>query len=164
VNTRTDPPLYVESQTLREQPIVPMVAFLGLVPIAFLAPIMVTGVAAILLLILIGVAKLTVVVRAEEIDITYRPVHRRQIPVSEISEHEAVGDGATPSGKAGQGMKSPSRIYNRAYTLTGYKGVRVILTNGQTILIGSRTPQRLAQAIDRMRMQAQPSVADEPHK
>jgi hypothetical protein len=85
-------------------------------------------------------------VNADTLTIRYAPFMTRQIPLDEI---------------AGFGVRTYDPVHEyggwgirmwfggqRAYNVSGNRGVDVILHNGDRILIGSQRPRDLAQALD----------------
>ncbi len=95
--------------------------------------------------ILFLLLKLIVTVTDEAVDIYFRPITRRTIQVSEISEVKSR-------------TYSPLREYGgwgirgfgskRAYNVSGDRGVELTLTDGRIVMIGSLRPDDLARAID----------------
>ena len=88
--------------------------------------------------------RLTVIVMDDVIDIHFRPLTRRTIPVADVIQVEAR-------------TYSPLREYggwgirglgsNRAYNVSGNQGVELTLFGGRKALIGSQRAEELAQAI-----------------
>ncbi len=88
--------------------------------------------------------RLTVMVTDGTIDIHFRPLTRRRIPVADVAHVEAR-------------TYSPLREYggwgirglgsNRAYNVSGDQGVELTLFDGHKVLIGSQRAEELAQAI-----------------
>jgi hypothetical protein len=88
--------------------------------------------------------RLIVTVTDQAIEIHYRPLTRRTIPMAEVTHAEAR-------------TYSPLREYggwgirgmggNRAYNVSGNRGVELTLTDGRKVLIGSQRPDDLARAI-----------------
>jgi hypothetical protein len=88
--------------------------------------------------------RLIVTVTDESIDIHYRPLTRRVIPMAEITHAEAR-------------TYSPLREYGgwgirglggrRAYNVSGDRGVELTLTDGRKVLIGSQRADDFARVI-----------------
>ena len=89
--------------------------------------------------------KLTVTVTGEAIQIHYRPLARRTIPISEVAQAEAGT--YSPLGEyGGWGIRGFGR--NRAYNVSGRRGVALNLTDGRKVMIGSQRAEELARAIE----------------
>jgi hypothetical protein len=88
--------------------------------------------------------RLIVTVADEVIDIHYRPLTRRTIPMTEVTHSEART--YSPLREYGgwgiRGMGS-----NRAYNVSGDRGVELTLLDGRKVLIGSQRADALADAI-----------------
>jgi hypothetical protein len=92
--------------------------------------------------------RLIVTVTEETVDIHYRPLTRRTIPVADLTRVEAR-------------TYSPLREYggwgirglgsNRAYNVRGDQGVELTLLDGRKVLIGSQKAEELALAINTAR-------------
>jgi hypothetical protein len=79
---------------------------------------------------------------------------KRRVPFSAIASARAVTyDAARDYG--GYGIRSSSE--DRAYIVSGDRGVRIQLADGSQLLVGSGQPEALADAIARARTSAQPS-------
>lgn len=89
--------------------------------------------------------KLTVTVTDDAIDIRYRPLTRRTIPLSDVAHAEArtyaplreFGGWGIRGGMGGK----------RAYNVSGDRGVELVLSDGRKVMIGSQRADDLAQAI-----------------
>jgi hypothetical protein len=88
--------------------------------------------------------KLVFTVTNESIDIHFRPLTRRKIPIAEVTHVEA----RTYSpiwGYGGWGIRGFSS--NRAYNVGGNRGVELVLKDGRKVMIGSQQADNLARAI-----------------
>jgi hypothetical protein len=84
---------------------------------------------------------LTTVVRAGEILVSYPPLANRSIQLSEVTEVRAVT--YRPFGDYwGWGVRGRRR--NICYTVRGNRGVRLELTEGRRVLLGSQRAEELA--------------------
>lgn len=93
------------------------------------------------------IAKLTTEVREDALYIKFYPFHRSpiKIPYKNIEEyHPKKYNPVLDYG--GWGIRNGNK--EKAYTVTGKKGVRIGRSNGQPILIGSQQPHKLIDAID----------------
>lgn len=89
--------------------------------------------------------KLDVTVSAEAVDIYFRPLTRRVIPVDQIAHFRART--YSPLGEyGGWGLRGLG--HNRAYNISGNQGVELVLMDGRIVLIGSRRAEELAEAIE----------------
>lgn len=92
--------------------------------------------------------RLVVIVRPESIDIDYRPLTRRSIPMDTIVGVEAR-DYRPLAEYGGWGIRGwGNRI---AYNVRGNRGVDLTLIDGRRVLIGSQRANELATAILAMR-------------
>ena len=91
-------------------------------------------------------AKLITEVRHDGIYIQYVPFHRthRQIAFTEINEYRASTYKPILE-YGGWGIREGR--HGTAYNMSGNKGVQLVLNNNRRILIGSRRPEELYQAI-----------------
>ena len=88
--------------------------------------------------------RLIVTVTEDSIVIHYRPILKREIPTSEIESHQARTYSPLRE-YGGWGIRGlPSR---RAYNVSGNRGVELILTGGDRVLIGSQRADELDRAI-----------------
>jgi hypothetical protein len=88
--------------------------------------------------------RLVVTVTGESVDIHFHPLTRRTIPMAEITHFEAR-------------TYSPLREYggwgirgfgsNRAYNVSGDRGVELTLKDGRKVMVGSQRADDLARAI-----------------
>lgn len=108
-----------------------------------------------LLLPLFGIAfplffmrlRLIVAVRSDHLEIRYVPMTRRKIAFDDIERAEPRT--YRPIAEyGGWGIKGWSRR-KMAYSVSGNQGVLLHLRNGNTIMIGSREPRKLARALER---------------
>jgi hypothetical protein len=111
----------------------------------------------VLLLLLFGVGGpwlvwtygLVVAVDAEELRIQFRPLWSRRVAIADIAEVEACTYRPLRE-YLGWGIRYlPGRGW--AYTVQGNRGVRLRLHSGARILLGSRSPEQLAAAIEAAR-------------
>jgi hypothetical protein len=88
--------------------------------------------------------RLVVTVTDESIDIHFRPLTRRTIPMADVTQVEARTYAALREyggwGIRGWGGK-------RAYNVSGDRGVELTLADGRKVMIGSQRADDLAQAI-----------------
>jgi hypothetical protein len=156
VPSRTDtegPPLFVEQQRFVPRPL-GLALLAGVVGFAIwaltsLGPLqagewipLIVGVGLILLFL---VLELTVTVRPAEIDIRFRPLTRRRIPLAALRSGEArtyrplreYGGWGVRRGWGG----------GWAYNVRGNRGVQLELEDGTSILVGSQHADELAAAI-----------------
>lgn len=89
--------------------------------------------------------KLTVTVTDDAVDIRFRPLARRTIPISDIAQAEACT--YSPLREYGGWGIRAGRGGKRAYNVSGDRGVELTLTDGRKVMIGSQRPDELAQAI-----------------
>jgi hypothetical protein len=95
--------------------------------------------------LLFGLARLTVEVHADRVQIRYRPFVRRTIWLDSVTAAEPVTyDPVREYG--GWGIKGWSRR-KIAYNVRGDRGVLITLADGRTVLIGSQRPEDLAAAL-----------------
>ena len=90
----------------------------------------------------------------------FHPVRRgrRAIAVRQIERAEAVR--YSPIGEFGGYGWRVGAGGSRAYNVAGKRGVRLSLSNGKTVMVGSQRPDELAAAIEAVR---QPSPLDANH-
>jgi hypothetical protein len=88
--------------------------------------------------------RLIVTVTDQSIVIHYRPILKHVIPISEVERHR-VRNYSSLRDYGGWGIRGlPS---NRAYNVSGDRGVELLLTGGRRVLIGSQRADELARAI-----------------
>jgi len=150
MSDNTENLLYLEVQSGTDQPIIPLVLAATLLPVSFLAPGWVVGGLGITAIGFIWAVRLRVEVSRDSLQIRYRPFMSWTISATEIVWHEAVSYRPMRDW-GGWGVRFAGK--DRAYTMAGERGVRLRLSDGRHVLIGSRTPERLAAAISRMRDQ-----------
>jgi hypothetical protein len=88
--------------------------------------------------------RLIVVVTDDAVEIRYRPLTRRSIPMAEISRVQARTY-APILEYGGWGIRGWGG--RRAYSTSGNRGAEITLTNGYVVMIGSRRADELADAI-----------------
>ena len=89
--------------------------------------------------------KLVVTVSGESVEIYFRPLTRRVIPIDNIARFKARI--YSPIGEyGGWGLRGLGK--NRAYNISGNRGVELVLKDGRIIMIGSQRAEELAQAIN----------------
>lgn len=88
--------------------------------------------------------QLRVTVTAEEIVIHFYPIIKRTISKEQIKEIEVVSYRPIME-YGGWGIRGYKD--NRAYTAAGKRGVRITLNDGNKILIGSQTPEKLEETL-----------------
>ena len=92
----------------------------------------------------LAICSLTVVVRADEVLISYPPLANRRLPLADVVSVEAVT--YRPLGDYwGWGVRG--RRANLCYTVRGNHGVRLHLTQERQVLLGSQRSAQLAAAI-----------------
>ena len=98
--------------------------------------------------ILFYAMRLVVTVTDQEIDIHFRPLIRRRIPIADVSDVEArkYSPLVEFGGWGIRGLRG-----NRAYNISGRRGVALVLTDGSRVMIGSRRAEALAEAITTIR-------------
>ena len=88
--------------------------------------------------------KLVVTVSVERVEIIFRPLTRRVIPVDQIARFRARI--YSPLGEyGGWGLRGLGN--NRAYNISGNRGVELVLKDGRIVLIGSQREEELAEEI-----------------
>ena len=92
-----------------------------------------------------GFISLIVEVTGEAVLIRYRPFLRRAIPLSDIVRAEARTYNAVKE-YGGWGVKGWSKA-KMAYNVSGKRGVDLILTDGRSVMLGSKRADELAAAI-----------------
>jgi hypothetical protein len=95
--------------------------------------------------VLFALARLTVAVHADRIEIRYRPFLIRTIPLGSVVRAEAITYKPVRE-YGGWGIKGWSRR-KIAYNVRGDRGVLLTLADGRTVLIGSQRPDDLAAAV-----------------
>lgn len=95
--------------------------------------------------LLFGLARLTVEVFADRIEVRYRPFVRRTIALDTVVAADAVTYRALRE-YGGWGIKGWSRR-KVAYNVRGDRGVLLTLADGRTVLLGSQRADDLAAAI-----------------
>jgi hypothetical protein len=93
--------------------------------------------------------RLTIEVTADEVVIRYRPLVKRRIPLADIEGVRARTYRAVRE-YGGWGIKGWS-FKNVAYNVSGDRGVQLTLRDGRRVMLGSRHPDELAQAIETQR-------------
>lgn len=110
------------------------------ISISFFAPLVGFGIA-----VLIYMAKLRVVVYRDHLFIHYRPFLSRKIAYDNIKTVKA--ETYSPIGEfGGWGVRGWGS--NKAYNVSGNKGVRLTFIDDKRLLIGSQKADELAQAIE----------------
>jgi hypothetical protein len=95
--------------------------------------------------LLFGLVTLIVEVTGDEVRIRYRPFMRRAIPLSDIAQAQARTYNAVTE-YGGWGIKGWSKA-KMAYNVSGKRGVELTLTDGRSVMLGSRRADELAAAI-----------------
>lgn len=93
--------------------------------------------------------KLVLEVTPDGVVIHYLPITKRVIPLADIEKVEARTYNPIRE-FGGWGVKGWSRR-NVAYNLSGNQGVQLTLGDGRRVMLGSRRPQELAEAIETQR-------------
>jgi hypothetical protein len=93
--------------------------------------------------------KLTVTVTDDAVDIQFRPLVRRTIPLSSIAHVEARTY-APLREYGGWGIRGGLRG-KRAYNVNGDRGVELTLADGRKVMVGSQRAGEMAQAIESAR-------------
>jgi hypothetical protein len=92
--------------------------------------------------------KLVVNVSGDSVKIYFRPLTRRIIPLDQIANFKART--YSPLGEyGGWGLRGLGK--NRAYNISGNRGVELVLKDGRIVMIGSQRAEELAQAIQKAR-------------
>jgi hypothetical protein len=147
------PPLFVETQRFLSRPL-SLFLLIGVVALAAWAATSAGGlsprewvplIVGVGLTLLFHVLELTVTVRTSEIDIRFRPLTRRRIPLSGVRSCEAR-DYRPIREYGGWGVRRGWRG-GWAYNVRGNRGVQLELEDGTSILIGSQLADELAAAI-----------------
>ncbi len=114
--------------------------------------IIITLLAGVLLPIFLLTTHLTVIVDREGVRMKYSPFHRRTrlFTWKEIARYEVV-DYSPIEDFGGWGIRYGG--WANAYTVSGKRGVLLHLTGGETILIGSRQPEALSEAMAKLSKQ-----------
>ena len=89
--------------------------------------------------------RMTTEVREDAVVIRFIPGNRRSIRLEEIQRFE-VREYRPLREYGGWGIQH-SRRHGTAYSVSGNRGVQLVLKNGKRILIGSQEPDRLAGAL-----------------
>jgi hypothetical protein len=95
--------------------------------------------------VLFGLICLIVEVTGEAVLIRFRPFMRRAIPLSDIAQAEARTYNAVKE-YGGWGVKGWSKA-KMAYNVSGKRGVELTLTDGRSVMLGSKRADELAAAI-----------------
>lgn len=95
--------------------------------------------------LLFAVARLTIEVDADAIEIRYRPFMRRTIRLDSVAAVDAVTYNPLRD-YGGWGIRGWSRR-KVAYNISGDRGVLLTLADGATVLLGSQRPEELAAAV-----------------
>jgi hypothetical protein len=93
--------------------------------------------------------RLAIEVTADEVVIRYRPLLKRRILLADIERVNARTYKAVRE-YGGWGIKGWS-FKSVAYNISGDRGVQLTLRDGRRIMLGSRRPDELAQAIQTQR-------------
>jgi hypothetical protein len=93
--------------------------------------------------------RLAIEVTADEVVIRYRPLLKRRILLADIERVNARTYKAVRE-YGGWGIKGWS-FKSVAYNISGDRGVQLTLRDGRRIMLGSRRPDELAQAIETQR-------------
>jgi hypothetical protein len=109
--------------------------------------------------VLFAVARLTVEVFADRVEIRFRPFVRRTIALDSVVDAEAVTYSAVRE-YGGWGVKGWSRR-KVAYNVRGDRGVLLTLVDGRTVLLGSQRAADLEAAIGRRPGRAAPSLPND---
>ena len=106
--------------------------------------------------------RLVTEVRAAELSLHFRWLwRRRRIPVAEIRRHNVVAYNPVRE-YGGWGIRYGA-AGDMAYNVSGDRGVRLELTNGDHLLVGSQRPEELARALDVALRVAAPPPPAHPH-
>ncbi|MEM8589173.1 MAG: hypothetical protein AAGG65_14030 [Pseudomonadota bacterium] len=137
-------PLFLERQSALDQPIaigtgVFLIVVFALPGVSWLVAIVGVGYLAFLWSLM-----LITTVEADHLEIRYRPFARRRIGRSEIAEFEVVT--YRPVREWG-GWGIRMRGADRAYTMSGNRAVKLKLTDGNSVLVGSHCPELLHDAL-----------------
>ncbi len=92
--------------------------------------------------------RLIVTVTPEAVEIHFRPLSRRTIPIAEIADVES-GEYSPLRQYGGWGIRGLGN--NRVYSISGKQGVALTLVDGRKVLIGSLRANELADAISATR-------------
>jgi hypothetical protein len=88
--------------------------------------------------------RMTVMITHEALYVRYFPFFSRRIQIGEIDHCDART--YAPIGEyGGWGIRGFAR--NRAYNVSGNRGVQLVLVSGRRLLLGSRRPEDLARAL-----------------
>ncbi len=98
---------------------------------------------------LLVVTRLVVEVHADRVVIRYRPFTTRTIELASVTAVDSVTYRPLRE-YGGWGIKGWSRR-KVAYNVRGDRGVRLTLSDGRTVLLGSQQPEALAAAVRRAR-------------
>jgi hypothetical protein len=112
-------------------------------------PAVALGVIFFVLAIFLAMLKLTVRIDPQTIDIWFFPLRRRVISLRDVISWEACAYQPLMEFK-GWGIKR-SRNGEWAYSMSGDRGVRLVLSNGERLLIGSQRPEELVLALNQAR-------------
>lgn len=89
--------------------------------------------------------KLIVEVTNEAVEIRFRPISKRTIPIGDIVHVEARTYSPLRE-YGGWGVRGAGN--NKAYNVSGNRGVQLRLQNGQAVMIGSQRADELAEIIE----------------
>jgi len=97
--------------------------------------------------VLFYMLNLTVEIRSDGLYFRFFPLHRsfQKIALEELSSYEACTYSPVKE-YGGWGIRYGSA--GKAYNISGNKGLRIVLVNGQKILFGSQMAKELVDAID----------------
>ena len=101
--------------------------------------------------ILFFILKLETEVRSDGLYVRFYPMHIRFRKFTGENLAEFYTRTYKPIGEyGGWGIRCSFTGKGKAYNVSGNKGVQLVLTNGKKLLIGSKKPDDLAAAIDKM--------------
>ena len=94
-------------------------------------------------------ARLLTIVEGDRLRVSFRPfLVRRNLPASEIVQFSSHGSTVPILEYGGWGLRwRPGK--GKAYNVSGDRGVRLTLSDGEKLLVGSRRPEELEAAIIR---------------
>jgi hypothetical protein len=158
-----EPPVFHEEQRFLARPLALALLVLGVLGVAYgLAtgswhgPEALPYVLLLLLPTLFYLLELRVAVYLDRVEIRFRPLLRREIPLSTVESCQAVE--YRPIREYG-GWGIRMRPGKRAYTVSGTEAAELALDDGRRILIGSQRSRELAAAI-RGGLAERPSAGD----
>jgi hypothetical protein len=103
------------------------------------------------ILLTVALLQMTTEVTATELQVWYGwlPVYRRSVPIAAVKRYELVRFRPIRD-HGGWGLRW-GRDGERILTARGDRGVRIELTDGTKLLIGSQRPEELAETLERAR-------------